>query len=109
MEEMDAEAYLNQIPMWANKKNSLKDIRIFLDQMGGPDRKIPAVHVAGTNGKGSVCAFMTSVLKKAGFRTGTFISPHLVEIRERFLINGEPVEKETFEEAFAEVKKRQRP
>ena len=105
MEEMDAEAYLNQIPMWANKKNSLKDIRIFLDQMGGPDRKIPAVHVAGTNGKGSVCAFMTSVLKEAGFRTGTFISPHLVEIRERFLINGEPVEKETFEEAFAEVKK----
>ena len=52
--------------------------------MGGPDRKIPAIHVAGTNGKGSVCAFMTSVLKKAGLRTGTFISPHLVEIRERF-------------------------
>lgn len=61
---MEAEAYLNRLPMWANKKNSLKDIRIFLDQMGGPDRKIPAIHVAGTNGKGSVCAFMTSVLKK---------------------------------------------
>ena len=61
---MEAEAYLNQLPMWANKKNSLKDIRIFLDQMGGPDRKIPAIHVAGTNGKGSVCAFMTSVLKR---------------------------------------------
>ena len=72
---MEAEAYLNRLPMWANKKNSLKDIRIFLDQMGGPDRKIPAIHVAGTNGKGSVCAFMTSVLKKAGLRTGTFISP----------------------------------
>ena len=39
---MEAEAYLNRLPMWANKKNSLKDIRIFLDQMGGPDRKIPA-------------------------------------------------------------------
>ncbi len=89
--------------MWANKKNSLKDIRIFLDQMGGPDRKIPAIHVAGTNGKGSVCAFMTSVLK-AGLRTGTFISPHLVEIRERFLINGEPAEKNAFEEAFETVK-----
>ena len=49
---MEAEAYLNRLPMWANKKNSLKDIRIFLDQMGGPDRKIPAIHVAGTNGKG---------------------------------------------------------
>lgn len=105
MEEMGAENYLNHLPMWANKKNSLKDIRIFLDRMGGPDRKIPAIHVAGTNGKGSVCAFMTSVLKKAGFRTGTFISPHLVEIRERFLINGDLVEKEVFEEAFREVKK----
>ena len=73
--------------------------------MGGPDRKIPAIHVAGTNGKGSVCAFMTSVLKKAGLRTGTFISPHLVEIRERFLINGEPAEKNAFEEAFETVKK----
>ncbi len=105
MEEMGAEEYLNQLPMWANKKNSLKDIRVFLNHMGGPDRKIPTVHVAGTNGKGSVCAFMTSVLKKAGFRTGTFISPHLVEIRERFLINGELVEKEVFEEAFRKVKK----
>ena len=102
---MEAEAYLNRLPMWANKKNSLKDIRIFLDQMGGPDRKIPAIHVAGTNGKGSVCAFMTSVLKKAGLRTGTFISPHLVEIRERFLINGEPAEKTAFEAAFETVKK----
>lgn len=105
MEEMGAEEYLDRLPMWANKKNSLKDIRVFLDRMGGPDRKIPAVHVAGTNGKGSVCAFMTSVLTKAGFCTGTFISPHLVEIRERFLINGELVEKEVFEEAFREVKK----
>ena len=89
MEETGAKDYLDQLPMWANKKNSLKDIRVFLDRMGAPDRKIPAVHVAGTNGKGSVCAFMTSVLEKAGFRTGTFISPHLVEIRERFLINVE--------------------
>ena len=48
---------------------------------------------------------MTSVLKKAGFRTGTFISPHLVEIRERFLINGELVENGIFEEAFRKVKK----
>ena len=56
MEETGAKDYLDQLPMWANKKNSLKDIRVFLDRMGAPDRKIPAVHVAGTNGKGSVCA-----------------------------------------------------
>ena len=46
MEETGAKDYLDQLPMWANKKNSLKDIRVFLDRMGAPDRKIPAVHVA---------------------------------------------------------------
>lgn len=83
-----AEEYLNQIPMWTRKKNSLEDVRDVLDVMGAPDRDIPAIHVAGTNGKGSVCAFLTSILKEAGYKTGTFISPHLIEVRERFLING---------------------
>lgn len=83
-----AEEYLDQIPMWTRKKNSLQDVRALLEAMGSPDRRIPAIHVAGTNGKGSVCAFLTSVFREAGYKTGTFISPHLVEIRERFLING---------------------
>ncbi|MFR6350527.1 MAG: bifunctional folylpolyglutamate synthase/dihydrofolate synthase, partial [Enterocloster aldenensis] len=48
-----AEEYLNQIPMWTRKKNSLEDVRDVLDVMGAPDRDIPAIHVAGTNGKGS--------------------------------------------------------
>ena len=98
-----AEEYLDRIPMWTRKKNSLEDVRRFLDYMGAPDRERPAIHVAGTNGKGSVCAFLTSMLREAGYRTGTFISPHLVEVRERFLIDGKMVDQESFEEAFEAV------
>lgn len=95
-----AEEYLERIPMWTRKKNSLEDVRLFMDFLGAPDRERPAIHVAGTNGKGSVCAFLTSILKEAGYSTGTFISPHLVNVRERFLINGRMVDEASFEEAF---------
>ena len=98
-----AEEYLDQIPMWTRKKNSLQDVRALLEAMGSPDRRIPAIHVAGTNGKGSVCAFLTSVFREAGYKTGTFISPHLVEIRERFLINGRMADSQAVEESFERV------
>ena len=93
-----------QIPMWAKKKNTVKDVQAFLEVMGRPDRKLKVIHVAGTNGKGSVCAFLTASLNEAGVKTGTFVSPHLVDIRERFLINGQMVEETAFEESFARVK-----
>lgn len=99
---------MKQIPMWTRRKNSLEDVRDFLEVLGHPDRGIPAIHVAGTNGKGSVCAFLTSMLSAAGYKTGTFISPHLVEVRERFLIDGTGVEKSVFENAFEEVLKASR-
>ncbi len=98
-----AETYLDQIPMWTRKKNSLKDVRTCLHSLGDPDREIPAIHVAGTNGKGSVCAFLTSMLIENGRRVGTFTSPHLTEVRERFLINGQLADPEAFERAFVKV------
>ncbi|MDO5417078.1 MAG: folylpolyglutamate synthase/dihydrofolate synthase family protein [Lachnospiraceae bacterium] len=101
---MKAEEYLNQIPMWTREKNSLEDVRKYLEYLGHPDRSIPVIHVAGTNGKGSVCAYLTKALVNAGYRVGTFISPHLVEIRERFLINGRMAEEEAFERSFQKVK-----
>lgn len=91
--------------MWTRKKNSLEDVRTVLEAMGNPDRDIPAIHVAGTNGKGSVCAFLTSMLKEAGYKTGTFISPHLVEVRERFLVDGSMVDGQVFEDGFETVLK----
>ncbi len=61
------------------------------------------IHVAGTNGKGSVCADLTSVLKEAGYQVGTFLSPHLENVRERILINGEMAEEAVFQESFQQV------
>lgn len=101
---MKAEAYIDQLPMWAREKNSLEDVRKYLEYLGNPDRKIPIIHVAGTNGKGSVCAYLTFALLQAGYHVGTFISPHLVDIRERFLLDGKMVEESLFEESFQKVK-----
>jgi len=99
-----AETYLDQIPMWASKKNSLQDIRAFLERMGNPDRSMKIIHVAGTNGKGSVCAYLASILNQAGYDTAAFISPHLVCVKERFLYNREPAGDGDFLRAFKKVK-----
>lgn len=98
------ETYLTQIPMWADKKNTLADIRKYLEAIGSPDDSLRIIHVAGTNGKGSVCTYMTSMLHEAGFSVATFISPHLEITRERFLLNGEMVSEETYEQAFLKVR-----
>lgn len=62
------------------------------------------IHVAGTNGKGSVCAYLSSILKEAGYSTAVFTSPHLISIKERFVFNGSNVEDELFLYAFQKVK-----
>ena len=73
-----------------------EDTERFFDFLGRPGERAKIVHVAGTNGKGSVCAFVTSVLERAGISTGLFSSPHLVDIRERFRLNGEMISREAF-------------
>lgn len=82
---------IEAIPGYARKKSSLLKVREFLGLLEEPDREFQVIHVAGTNGKGSVCAFLTSMIREAKIPCGTFVSPHLVDIRERFLINGEIV------------------
>lgn len=99
----DAGEYLLDIPLWTRKKNTLKQVGKLLEALGSPDRGLQMIHVAGTNGKGSVCADLTAVLVQAGYRTGTFISPHLEDIRERILLDGEMVSREGFQDAFDRV------
>lgn len=70
----------------------LEQTRSFLDFLGEPHRAYPVVHVAGTNGKGSVCTYVTSALVKAGYRVGTNLSPHIETINERIRFDGEPVD-----------------
>ena len=65
-----------------------------MEQLGLKNQTIPYIHVAGTNGKGSVCAFLSSILQEAGLSVGTFTSPHLVDFEERIQINGEMISKE---------------
>ena len=99
----EAEEYLNSTPVFA-KKSSLENIREYLERFGHPERGMKIVHVAGTNGKGSVCAQIASCLREAGFSTGLFISPHLEVIRERMSIDGEMIREEEFLTLFERVK-----
>ena len=99
-----AEQYLEWIPSFAKKKSGMEDVRAFLELLGSPDRGMKIFHVAGTNGKGSVCADLTAMLMEAGYHVGTFVSPHLTDVTERFLLDGVPVEEAGFSESFARVK-----
>ncbi|AFY68503.1 FolC bifunctional protein [Thalassoporum mexicanum PCC 7367] len=65
----------------------LTRIKQLLDDLGNPQTQVPIVHVAGTNGKGSVCAYVASVLQAAGYKTGRYTSPHLIDWHERICIN----------------------
>ncbi|MBR1681244.1 bifunctional folylpolyglutamate synthase/dihydrofolate synthase [bacterium] len=76
----------------------LERISAVLNLMGNPQDKLKCIHVAGTNGKGSVCAFISTILTEAGYKTGLFTSPHLFRYTERIKIN----EKEIKEDVFAE-------
>ena len=98
----EAENYINETPRFTTK-NSMEDTKAFLAKLGNPDTEFRIIHVAGTNGKGSVCAYMRSVLETAGYKVAVFTSPHLVDIRERFVIQGEMITKEEFLGAFLQI------
>jgi dihydrofolate synthase / folylpolyglutamate synthase len=82
-------------------KLGLENINILLQKAGNPQHGFPAVHVAGTNGKGSVVACLEAMLRAAGYRTGSFTSPHLIDVSERFQINAEPLSTEALEAHIA--------
>lgn len=81
----------------------LDRIEGFLQSMGEPHRAFPAIHVAGTNGKGSVCAMLTNVLVEAGMHVGTTVSPHLEELNERVMFDGVPVDDASLSETIEAV------
>ena len=95
--------YLYGIPKFT-KEPSLMCAERILEELGSPEKNMRIIHVAGTNGKGSVCAYISSVIKVSGRKVGLFTSPHLVSMEERIRINGINVSKELFLEAFMELK-----
>ena len=100
----EAEAYINSVPKFTSK-NKPENTKELICRIGHPERKMKVVHVAGTNGKGSVCAFLSTMLAAGGKRCGLFTSPHLVKINERFQINNIPVSDEIFLRAYDKVMK----
>lgn len=99
----DAQKYIDSIPKFV-KKNTMEDTKAFYRKLSCPCKDTRVIHVAGTNGKGSVCAYLQSVLMEAGYRTGMFISPHLVDIRERIRVDKELISMEDFVEVFGQVR-----
>ena len=92
MNYTEAVDYIETIPKFT-VKHPPEHTRELLSRLGNPQEGIKIIHVAGTNGKGSVCAYLNAMLLAGGKKTGLFTSPHLVRINERFQINGEDVEK----------------
>lgn len=86
-------------------KPGLETIRALLEQMGNPQNKIKTIHVAGTNGKGSVCHILAACLIENKIKTGLFTSPHILDFRERIKINGTPVSEEFVIRFVAENKR----
>ncbi len=80
-------------------KFGLENIRAILAALGHPERAYPSVHIAGTNGKGSVTALVDAILRAAGYRSGRYTSPHLIDLSERFAVNGVPASPDQLREA----------
>ena len=95
--------YIEEIPKFSTK-HPLEHTKKLLSCLGNPQDGFKVIHVAGTNGKGSTCAYLASMFREGGRACGLFISPHLVTIRERFQIDGRMISEEDFVEIFGRVK-----
>ena len=96
MKELTYEEVLDQIEhqrRFGNRPGA-EVSALMLEKLGRPQQNMSVIHIAGTNGKGSVSAFLCSILKEAGIRTGMFTSPHLVDFRERICVDGQMISRE---------------
>lgn len=100
----DPIAYINE-PRWLESRLGLDRTAELLDRLGRPQDRLKFVHVAGTNGKGSTCAYLASILQAAGLRTGLFTSPYLITFEERIRVDGANVSLDELTEATLLVKK----
>src|SRR5438270_5337176 len=87
----------------AAAKFDLENITALAERLGRPDHVYPSVHIAGTNGKGSTAAFLESILRTSGLRTGLNTSPHLERINERIRIGGEEISDELFAQTLTHI------
>jgi dihydrofolate synthase / folylpolyglutamate synthase len=100
---VDPRAYLFSLEQFGIKFG-LDNIRALLARFGHPERAFRSVHVAGTNGKGSVTAMIDAALRAAGRRTARYTSPHLLDLRERFVVDGEAIDERSLTSAIADAR-----
>ena len=105
MEYRDVEKYILDIPKFT-KKNQFDVTSSFYEFLGRPGEEQKIIHVAGTNGKGSVCAYLAGILETHGFNCGMFTSPHLITMRERIKLNSQEITEEEFTLFFEKLQKR---
>lgn len=100
--------YKDAIDVITSKDNFYIDLGLdrisqVLEKLGNPQDKLNCIHVAGTNGKGSVCAILDSILREAGYKTGLYTSPHIWEYTERIKVSGEDISQESFAEYVEKI------
>lgn len=100
----EAVQFLDSLDVSAMKLG-LDRVRDLLATLDNPQDQLPMVHIAGTNGKGSVTAMLTAILKAAGLKVGSFTSPHLIQVRERIGINGNPILPDDFQHEVQSLKR----
>jgi dihydrofolate synthase/folylpolyglutamate synthase len=103
MNYQEAQSYLDDL-QFHKIKLGLESMRSFLARVGHPEQNLRYVHVAGTNGKGSVSVTLLTLLTGAGYRVGLYTSPHLSSVRERFRINGQFISREKFAELASRIR-----
>lgn len=99
----EAVSYMEHASLFGGKKHGLENMKQLLGRLGNPEAHLRFVHVAGTNGKGSVCAYTESVLRAAGYRTGLYTSPYLEQFSERIRVNFEPIAPQDLSQVATEV------
>ena len=95
--------WLEDVPRYG-KKDGIHNMQVLMERFGNSQDRLPVIHVAGTNGKGSVCAMLASVLRQSGYRVGLYTSPHLIEYTERIQIDGQSIAREDWLSIGLEVK-----
>lgn len=99
----EAMQYIHSVS-WRGSRPGLERIRVLCELLGNPQDKLSFIHVAGTNGKGSVCAMLAEIYRRAGYQTGMFTSPYVYRFNERMAVNGTPISDRRLTEIIEEIR-----
>ena len=103
MNDRQAMAYIEELSRYRGIVPGLESIRELCRRLGDPQKRVPVIHIAGTNGKGSTLAYLTAILAAEGYRVGSYSSPAVTDYRERFMINQKMIAKTTFAKLLGRV------